>query len=143
MRSEVFWAGSDEAAKRYLAEGAAAAGAPGVLETEELTSLELDLLQSVLAGVTVREVLQQPGGGVIAYGGDEGPWVEDIRPALTTALAGLPADRLGEVAKAWGAHEELSEADPADVQATLTELVSLASTAREQDAELYLWNAMD
>lgn len=143
MRSEVFWAESDEAAKRYLAGGAAAAGAPDVLETEELTSLELDLLQSVLTDRHVKEVLQQPGGGVIAYGGDQGPWVEDIRPALTTALAALPADQLGAVATAWGGHEELAEADPADIQALLEELVSLAGTAREQGAELYLWNAMD
>jgi hypothetical protein len=143
MRSEVFWAGSDDAAKRYLDGGAAAAGAPDVYETEELTSLELDVLQSVMAGREVKEVLREPGGGVIAYGGDQGPWVEDVRPALTTALAALAADQLGSVAKAWGDHEDLAEADPADVQATLAELVALASKAREQGAELYLWNALD
>jgi hypothetical protein len=143
MRSEVFWAESDEAAKRYLAGGAAAAGAPDVLETDELTSLELDVLQSVLSGHEVREVLRERGGGVIAYGGDQGPWVEDIRPALTTALAALPADQLDATAKAWGDHEDLAEADPADVRATLAELVSLATTARERGVELYLWNALD
>jgi hypothetical protein len=143
MRSEVFWAESDETAKRYLAGGAAAAGAPDVLETEELTALELDLLQGVLTGQSVKEVLQQRGGGVIAYGGDQGPWVEDIRPVLTTALAGLPADQVAAVAKAWGDHEELAEADPADVRALLEELVSLAGTARDRGVELYLWNAMD
>lgn len=143
MRSEVFWAESDEAARQYLDGGAAAAGAPDVLETEELTSLELDVLQSVLGGHDVREVLREPGGGVLAYGGDQGPWVEDIRPALTTALAALPADRLDAVAKAWSEHEDLADADPADVRATLAELVSLASAARAHEAELYLWNALD
>jgi hypothetical protein len=143
MRSEVFLAESDEAAKQYLAGGAAAAGAEDVLETEELTSLELDVLQSVLSGHEVKEVLRERGGGVIAYGGDQGPWVEDIRPALTTALAALPADRLDATAKAWGDHEDLADADPADVRATLAELVSLASAARERDVELYLWNALE
>lgn len=142
MRSEVFWAESDDDAKRYLSEGAVAAGVEDVLETEELTSLELDVLQAVLEQREVREVLRQPGGGVIAYGGDEGPWVEDIRPALTTALAALPPDEVDRVAAAWSAHEDLAEADPADVKDLLVELVALASTARENGAELYLWNAM-
>jgi hypothetical protein len=142
MRSEVFWVESDDAAKRYLSGGAAAAGVPDVLETDELTSLELDVLQAVLEGHEVKEVLRAPGGGVIAYGGDQGPWVEDIRPALTTALAALPADEVDRVAAAWSAHEDLAEADPADVRALLVELVSLAVTARENGAELYLWNAM-
>jgi hypothetical protein len=69
--------------------------------------------------------------------------VEDIRPALTRALASLPVDRFGPVAKAWGAHEELADADPADVQALLEELVALAVSARQRECELYLWNALD
>jgi hypothetical protein len=143
MRSEVFWAESDDAAKRFLSGGAAAADAPDVLETEELTSLELDVLQAVIEGHEVKEILREPGGGVIAYGGDEGPWVEDIRPALTTALAALPPDEVDRIGTAWSGHEDLAEADPADVKALLVELVALASTARENDAELYLWNALD
>jgi hypothetical protein len=143
MQSEVFVAGADDEAKRYLPDGAAAAGVDAVVETTDLTSMELDLLQSVLSEEPLKHVLRQPGGGVIAYGGDQGPWVEDVRPALTTALASLPLDRFGPVAKAWGAHEELAEADPADVQALLEELVALAVTARQRECELYLWNALD
>jgi hypothetical protein len=143
MQSEVFVAGADDEAKRYLSDGAAAAGVDAVVETTDLTSMELDLLQSVLSDEPLKHVLRQPGGGVIAYGGDQGPWVEDVRPVLTTALASLPVDRFGPVAKAWGAHEELAEADPADVQALLEELVALAVTARQRECELYLWNALD
>ncbi len=143
MLSEVFVAGSDDEAKGYLSDGAAAAGVDAVVETTDLTSMELDLLQSVLTEQPLKHVLREPGGGVIAYGGDQGPWVEDVRPALTAALASLPADRFGTVAKAWGAHEELAEADPADVQALLEELVGLAVTARQRESDLYLWNALD
>jgi hypothetical protein len=143
MLSEVFVAGSDIEAKGYLPEGAAAAGVEAVVETTGLTSMELDLLQSVLTGEPLKQVLREPGGGVIAYGGDIGPWVEDIRPTLTTALASLPANQFAEVAHAWGAHEELAEADPADVQALLEEMVRLAVTARTLDCELYLWNALE
>jgi len=143
MLSEVFVADSDDEAKGYLPEGAAAAGVDAVVETTGLTSMELDLLQSVLTKEPLKQVLREPGGGVIAYGGDQGPWVEDIRPALTNALAALPADRFGAVAEAWGAHDELAEADPADIQALLEELVGLAVTARQQECELYLWNALE
>ena len=143
MLSEVFVAGSDDEAKGYLPAGAAAAGVSAVVETIGLTSMELDLLQSVLTGEPLKQVLREPGGGVIAYGGDKGPWVEDIRPALTFALAGLPAEQFVEVASGWGAHEELAEADPADIQALLEELVGLAVTARTLDCELYLWNALE
>ena len=143
MQSEVFVAGSDNEAKNYLSGGAAAAGVDAVVETTDLTSMELDLLQSVLTEEPLKHVLRQPGGGVIAYGGDQGPWVEDVRPVLTAALAALPADRFGRVAEAWGKHEELAEADPADVQALLEELVGLAVAARQRECELYLWNALD
>ena len=143
MLSEVFVAGSDDEAKGYLPDGAAASGVEAVVETTGLTSMELDLLQSVLSGEPLKHVLREPGGGVIAYGGDKGPWVEDVRPALTAALAALPAARFAEVAKAWGAHEELAEADPADIQALLEELVGLAVYARSRECELYLWNALE
>jgi hypothetical protein len=143
MLSEVFVAGSDDEAKGYLPTGAAAVGVSAVVETTGLTSMELDLLQSVLTGEPLKQVLREPGGGVIAYGGDKGPWVEDIRPALTYALANLPAERYAEVANGWGAHEELAEADPADIHALLEELVRLAVTARTLDCELYLWNALE
>jgi hypothetical protein len=114
-----------------------------VVETIGLTSMELDLLQSVLTGEPLKQVLREPGGGVIAYGGDRGPWVEDIRPTLTYALATLSGEHLVEVAKGWGAHQELADADPADIQALLEELVGLAVTARTLDCELYLWNALE
>jgi hypothetical protein len=143
MLSEVFVAGSDDEAKGYLPGGAAAAGVAAVVETTGLTSMELDLLQSVLTGEPLKQVLREPGGGVIAYGGDKGPWVEDIRPALTNALASLPTIDLDEVATAWGRYEELAEADPADVQALLEELVQLAVTARTLECQLYLWNALE
>src|SRR6266540_1006557 len=80
MLSEVFVAGSDDEAKGYLSDGAAAAGVDAVVETTDLTSMELDLLQSVLTEQPLKHVLREPGGGVIAYGGDQGPWVEDVRP---------------------------------------------------------------
>ena len=143
MQSEVFVAGSDGEARNYLSGGAAAAGVDAVVETTDLTSMELDLLQSVLTEEPLKHVLRQAGGGVIAYGGDQGPWVEDVRPVLTTALASLPADRFAPVAEAWGKHEELADADPADVRALLEELVALAVTARQRECELYLWNALD
>jgi hypothetical protein len=143
MLSEVFVAGSDDEAKAFLSGGAAATGVEAVVETADLTSMELDLLQSVLTDEPLKHVLRQPGGGVIAYGGDQGPWVEDIRPALTTALASLPVDRFGPVAEAWGKHDELADADPADVRALLEELIGLAVTARQRESELYLWNALD
>ncbi len=143
MLSEVFVAGSDDEAKGYLSGGAAQAEVGAVVETTGLTSMELDLLQSVLTAEPLKHVLQQPGGSVIAYGGDQGPWVEDVRAALTTALASLPVARFPEVARAWGSHDELADADPADIQALLEELVGLAVTARQRESELYLWNALE
>src|SRR5262249_25471156 len=143
MLSEVFVAGSDDEAKGYLPAGAAAAGVSAVVETTGLTSMELDLLQSVLTEEPLKQGLREPGGGGSAYGGDQGPRGEDIRPTLTGALAALPADRFGAVATAWGAHDELAEADPADVRALLEELVGLAVTARQRECELYLWNALE
>jgi hypothetical protein len=143
MLSEVFVAGSDDEAKGYLHTGAAAAGVDAVVETSDLTSMELDLLQGVLCDEPLKQVLREPSGGVLAYGGDEGPWVEDVRPVLTAALAALPAEQFEPVAAAWGAHEELAEADPDDVLELLRQLVALAVTARLREGELYLWNALE
>jgi hypothetical protein len=143
MLSEVFVAASDEVAKGYLHTGAAAAGADAVVETNDLTSMELDLLHGVLRKEPLKQVLREPGGGVLAYGGDEGPWVEDVRPALAAALAELPAEQLEPVAAAWRAHEELAEADPGDVLELLRELVALAVTARQRSCGLYVWNALE
>ena len=143
MLSEVFVAGSDDEAKGYLHTGAAAAGVDAVVETSDLTSIELDLLQGVLREEALKQVLREPGGGVLAYAGDLGPWVEDVRPVLTDALAALPAEKFDQVAAAWREHEELAEADPEDVREMLGELVALAVTARQRRGELYLWNALE
>ncbi|HSV67803.1 MAG TPA: hypothetical protein VLJ59_18125 [Mycobacteriales bacterium] len=146
MLSEVFVAASDDAARAYLHTGAAVAGVEDVVETTELTSVEIDLLESVLTGRPLRDVVREEGGGVLAYAGDQGPWVMDVHLELTdalVALAGEPGERVAAAAAAWGKHTELAEADPDDVLALLEELVGLAVTAREQGGELYLWNALE
>ena len=143
MLSEVFVAGSDDEAKKYLRSGAAAADVDAIIETTGLTPVELDLLQSVLTGESLKHILRETGGGVLAYGGDEGPWLEDIRPELTDLLAELPESDVASVAARWREHEELAEADPADVEALLRDLVALAGTARGRGGELYLWNALE
>ncbi|MBI1759275.1 MAG: hypothetical protein HYR62_08635 [Actinobacteria bacterium] len=142
MRTEVFVAASDDEAKGCLYSGAAAAGVPAV-HASDVTALELDLLQSVLTGEPLKRVLREPGGGILAYGGTEGPWVEGVRPTLAEALAALAPDRVPLVAGAWHAQRELTGIDLPIVERLLTELVSLAVAARDSGGQLYLRNALD
>lgn len=142
MRTEVFAATTDDEAKGYLYSGAASAGTP-IARTHDVTALELDLLHAILTDTPLKRVLREPGGGILAYGGTEGPWVEAIRPSLTDALAALADDRLAAVAEDWHNQRDLAEADPAFLAALLRELVALARQAREHDRQLYLRNALD
>jgi hypothetical protein len=142
MRTEVFLAASDDEAKGYLYSGAAASGVPAV-RTSGVTALELDLLQSLLTGSPLKRILRESGGGILAYGGTEGPWVEGVRPALAEALVALSADRLQSVAESWHEQRELTDIDLGVVERLLGELVSLAARARDSGAQLYLRNALE
>lgn len=142
MISEVFGAGSDDEAVMYLDEGPSAAGIAEVVAAGELTSLELDALQSTLTGASFGDVLESGGGGLVLARGETGPWVSRLRPTLTHALAALDDTRIPEVAARWATHEEVEDLDADTLDALLRPLVVLARLAVERDRRLYIWNRL-
>jgi hypothetical protein len=142
MVSEIFGARSDDEAVGYLDEGPSAAGIAEVVPAGELTSLELDALQSTLTGAPFRDVLESAEGGLVLARTETGPWVSRLRPTLTHALAGLGDTAIPGVAARWAEHEELEDADADALDALLRPLVVLARLAVERGHRLYIWNRL-
>ncbi|MGI8869704.1 MAG: hypothetical protein ACR2F6_12860 [Mycobacteriales bacterium] len=139
--TEFFAAVDDAAATEFLTSGARD-GAESVFETTGLTSNELDILHAQLAGTDVRKILRSGGGGMLAYVGDEGPWVERIRPDLVRRVAALRDDDLPTVADRWVSDDDLDDVDAAHATGVLRGWRRLAVEATTKELSLYLWTSL-
>jgi hypothetical protein len=73
---------------------------------------------------------------------DEGEsWLERFPKKLVERIAGIAEEKLGDVAEAWGATEEL-ECDGAELLPMLRDLRKLASAARTKGQSMYLWGSI-
>ncbi len=141
--SEIFATASDDEATSFLESGARADDRiDAVIETTGLTSVEIDVLHAQLIGSDTRTVLRSDGGGMVANAGEQGPWVERIRPELAGLLAAMTAEQVPPAAAAWVADADLDGVDAADAAALLTELTGLARLASERGHRLYVWTAI-
>ena len=80
-------------------------------------------------------------GSVLFVADDGSVGLEAVRADLTTRLAELPAERIPELARDWGATEEwgVEREDLPLFTAFVGELVALARQARSDAKELFLW----
>jgi hypothetical protein len=68
-----------------------------------------------------------------------GPMVLKLSADARDALAGLPDDRLPDLAAQWAESEELAGVDPADLRPVIDLLRQLARRAKAADELLYCW----
>ncbi|PZS03035.1 MAG: hypothetical protein DLM56_10485 [Pseudonocardiales bacterium] len=157
MRSEVFVARTDaEAVGRANRTETTTEPAEGV-STPGVTTWELDVLQSVLTGEAVEDVVREGGGDAVAAGRepgswlhrmrgamlgetDTGPWLNRLRPELTGALAAATEEQLSAAAAAWAGRPELADSDATDLAGVLPQLAALARDAGA--GQLYIWSAL-
>jgi hypothetical protein len=97
-------------------------------------------LQSLLTGVPYGEL---PWGELLATGGEDGPWIEQLSEELRDALADAPVGRLPAVAEQWVRTEEFWDgATAAEVVPLLGEVTALARRARQASERLYCWSCL-
>ncbi|MBM0277435.1 hypothetical protein [Micromonospora tarensis] len=104
----------------------------------KVVSLALDVPWSV--GL-VRERLVWPDGARedLEY---QGPWVVALSDDTRNALAGIPDERMADLADRWSRVEELSHyshTQPAVMLSRLREFVGLARRARTSGESIYCW----
>lgn len=82
---------------------------------------------------TIADLPPEPGRTLMAdlllQGSDEGPFVMRVRPAFVSAVAAVPAERVPEVAAAWGRAEGLADWPPVELAAVVGQLREFAQRA--------------
>jgi len=69
-----------------------------------------------------------------------GPWVAALDDHTRDALAGVPAQRVPDLAERWAAIEEFGGVIPVeDLRSAVARLTALARRARDNDESLYCW----
>lgn len=139
---EIFPAASDAAAVHHLDLGPFVGGVADAVAVGELTSLEFDALQSVLTGVSARDVLGSGEGGLVRAASDTGPWLSRVRPRLVAALAGVDAAEVDRIADRWARQDEVEDVPAGTLAAVLGPLRELTRTAGDRGWHLYLWNTL-
>lgn len=142
MIGEIYLAGSDDEAVTHLDRGPFVDGVTDAVSIGELTSLELDALQSVLTDSPFRDVLESGEGGLLRLRTESGPWVSRVRPRLTGALARVDGARVEQTARRWAERDEVENIPVETLVAVLGPLSDLARTAGDRGAHLYLWNSL-
>lgn len=145
--SEIFAIASDDEATSLLTAGARVGSRDGdpadaVIETTGLTSNEIDILHAQLTGRDMKSILHSDKGTMVAFAGDEGPWVERIRPELCDLIAALPEEALLPTASAWVADHDLDGVLPTDAADLLRDWGALARSAKERGDCLYIWTSL-
>lgn len=100
----------------------------------------LAMLDQVVTGRDALEWIKSgaPDSTVAGSESDE-HWVFRVYDHHRAVLEGIRDDQIEDVARRWGATEELRDWKPRDVAAILRDLVRLARTARATGQGLYCW----
>ena len=131
----------DDAARAHASEtGPKRAG----FETAEWKSVDpvvcLAMLDQVVTGRDALEWIKSGAPDSTIAGSDEDEhWVFRVYEHHRAVLEGIADQQIDEVARRWGATDELKNWEPKDVKAILTDLVRLARTARNSGQGLYCW----
>ncbi len=140
--TEYFVARNDEDAARAHASltGPKRAG----FETAEWKSIDpvvcLAMLDQVVTGRDALEWIKSGApDSAVAGSGDDEHWVFRVYEHHRAVLEGIGDRQIEDVARRWGARDELKNWDPKDVRAVLTDLVRLARAARNSGQGLYCW----
>lgn len=140
--TDYFIANDDQDAARAHASLSGPKGAG--FETAEWKSVDpvvtLAMLDQVVTGRDALEWIKSgaPDSSVAGSETDE-HWVFRVYDHHRAVLEGIRDDQVADVARRWGATDELSDWAPRDVEAILRDLVRLARTAREKEQGLYCW----
>jgi hypothetical protein len=117
-------------------------GLPALLATS-IDPVRLSALHEVLTGAadgSEDDVLGPEVGPV----GADGPWLLPFLPGAVAALAAIPDEDLDEIARGWGATEDMEDlgVDPVDLREITTSLRDLARAAGRDGHGLYLWMSL-
>jgi len=121
------------------------AGPKGLgFETAQWKSVDpvvtLAMLDQVVTG---RDALEWIRSGApdsrVAGSETEEHWVFRVYDHHRAVLESIRDDQIKDVARRWGATEELAGWEPQDVEEILRDLVRLARSARETGQGLYCW----
>jgi len=113
-------------------------------ETAEWKSVDpvvtLATLDEVVTGRDALEWIRSgaPDSRIAGSDGDE-HWVFRVYDHHRAVLESIRDDQIKDVARRWGATEELADWEPQDVEEILRDLVRLSRIARETGQGLYCW----
>ncbi|MBU2664914.1 hypothetical protein KOI35_15535 [Actinoplanes bogorensis] len=137
--------------RAHMDENDAHSPVPGTFDGIELKNFDPGVVLGRLVGFVtgqewntelVRDRLIWPEGAEqdMEY---EGPWVVVLPDGVRDILAGIPAERMTELAERWAAIDELSpHADPEFMRELVSEFAALAARARENDDSLFCWMSL-
>jgi hypothetical protein len=114
------------------------------VESTGIVSTQLGVLDEVATG-TPYETLEQTGAieAIVRDNGKDGPWVQPLRRELRDALAKVDGDgQATDIARRWGADEELAATEPDEIEALedlVRDLAVLARSAAGSGRDLYVW----
>ncbi|HSH21800.1 MAG TPA: hypothetical protein VK992_04170 [Candidatus Caenarcaniphilales bacterium] len=114
------------------------------VEFNGLGPVELGMLESIISGVSYEQIDQDDLLAPLRDGGEEGPWIIPVRPALVDALTQLSPQQIESVAKAWAKTEEMSwpwgqsRQATADLAQQLERVADLAHQSRETGRPMFL-----
>ena len=100
----------------------------------------LATLDEVVTGRDALEWIRSgaPDSRIAGSDGDE-HWVFRVYDHHRAVLESIRDDQIKDVARRWGATEELADWEPQDVEEILRDLVRLSRIARETGQGLYCW----
>ena len=113
-------------------------------ETAEWKSVDpvvtLATLDEVVTGRDALEWIRSgaPDSRIAGSDGDE-HWVFRVYDHHRAVLESIRDDQIKDVARRWGATEELADWEPQDVEEILRDLVRLSRIARETGQGLFCW----
>lgn len=148
---DYFRAPSEADVRRQMDEDDAFSPVPATFDGIELKTIDPGVILGKLVAIAtdqewstdlVDDRLIWPEGGEqdITH---EGPWVSVLGNGVRDVLAGIPADRVPELAERWASVEEFGGyADQEFLRDVVADFIALALRAREQGESLYCWMSL-
>lgn len=111
----------------------------GGIDIKGIESVKLAKLHALMTKKSYKAV--NASYGLVAEGGEEGPWVIRLPDELTAGLAALDAAKEKKLAAEWAKTEEfaLDKWKPAAVASVLSAMCELARKTKKDKKSLFLW----
>ena len=148
---DYFRAPSEAEVRRHMDEDDAASPVPATFDGIELKTIDPSVILSQLVAFVIgqqwsadlvdeRLIWPEDGEQDLTH---EGPWITALDDRTRDVLAGIPADRIPELAERWATVEELGGyADAEFLREVVADFAALAVRAREHDESLYCWMSL-